>query len=132
MWREFKGFILRENVLALAVAVVLGAAVGKVVTAVVDDFIMPIVATVAPSGAWQKATLDVGPVKFGVGDFFSALLNFLIIGFVVWRISKAFIPPAPAPAGPITKPCPYCRLSVDPQATRCPHCTSDLGSVAAR
>lgn len=131
MWRDFKGFILRENVLALAIAVVLGAAVSKVVTAVVDDFIMPIVGVVAPSGAWQKATFDVGPVKFGVGDFFSALLNFLIIGFVVWRISKAFIPAAPSPPGPVTKPCPYCRLSVDPQATRCPHCTSDLGSTAA-
>ena len=128
MWREFKAFILRENVLSLAVAVVIGAAIGKVVTAVVDDFIMPIVGAVTPSGAWQKATFDVGPVKFGVGDFFSALLNFLIIGFVVWRISKAFIPPKPAPAGPISKPCPYCRMSVDPQATRCPHCTSELAA----
>jgi large conductance mechanosensitive channel len=124
MWREFKAFILRENVLALAVAVVLGAAVGKVVTAVVDDFVMPIVGAVTPGGAWQKATFDVGPVKFGVGDFLSALLNFLIIGFVVWRISKAFLPPPPA--GPITKPCPYCKMAVDPQASRCPHCTSDL------
>ena len=132
MWRDFKGFILRENVLALAIAVVLGAAVGKVVTAVVDDFIMPIVGVVAPGGAWQKATFDVGPVKFGVGDFFSVLLNFLIIGFVVWRISKAFIPAAPTPPGPVTKPCPYCRLSADPQATRCPHCTSDLSTATAR
>jgi len=131
MWREFKGFILRENVLALAIAVVIGAAIGKVVTAVVDDFIMPIVGVVAPSGAWQKATFDVGPVKFGVGDFLSALLNFLIIAFVVWRISKAFLPPATPPAGPIMKTCPYCRLSMDPQATRCPHCTSDLSGAAA-
>ena len=128
MWRDFKAFILRENVLALAVAVVLGAAVGKVVTAVVDDFVMPIVGAVTPSGSWQKATLDVGPIKFGVGDFLSVLLNFLIIGFVVWRISKAFVP-AP-PAGPITKPCPYCKMSIDPQASRCPHCTSDLGGAA--
>lgn len=128
MWREFKGFILRENVLALAVAVVIGAAIGKVVTAVVDDFIMPIVGAVTPGGEWQKATLDVGPIKFGVGDFLSALLNFLIIAFVVWRISKAFIPP-PA-AGPIMKTCPFCRMSVDPQATRCPHCTSELGGAA--
>jgi len=130
MWREFKGFILRENVLALAVAVVIGGAIGKVVTAVVDDFIMPIVGVVAPSGAWQKSTFDVGPVKFGVGDFASALLNFLIIGFVVWRISKAFLPPVPAPAGPIMKTCPYCRMTCDPQATRCPHCTSDLSAAA--
>jgi large conductance mechanosensitive channel len=130
MLREFKAFILKENVLALAIAVVLGAAFGKVVTAVVDDFVMPIVAAVTPGGSWQKATLDIGPVKFGVGDFLSVLLNFLIIGFVVWRISKAFVREK-APPGPLTKQCPYCRMNIDPEASRCPHCTSDLGAIAA-
>ena len=131
MWREFKSFILRENVLALAIAVVLGAATGKVVTAVVDDFIMPIVGVVAPAGAWKTMTVDVGPARFLVGDFLGALLNFVIIGFVVWRISKAFIPPAPAPAGPITRQCPYCMLNIDPQASRCPHCTSEVSAGVA-
>src|SRR2546430_16775410 len=107
MWREFKAFIMRENVLALAIAVVLGAAAGKVVTAVVDDFIMPIVGAVNPSGAWQTMTVDIGSVRFKLGDFMSVFLNFVIIGFVVWRISKAFLPKAPTPPGPITKPCPY-------------------------
>src|SRR5207247_2639835 len=105
-------------------------AAGKVVTAVVDDFIMPIVSAVTPSGAWQTMTVDIGSVRFKVGDFMSVLLNFVIIGFVVWRISKAFMPKAPTPPGPITKPCPYCRMSVDPQATRCPHCTSEIAAVA--
>ena len=131
MWREFKAFIMRENVLALAIAVVLGAAAGKVVTAVVEDFIMPIVSAVAPSGAWQNTTFDIGSVRFKVGDFMSVLLNFLIIGFVVWRISKVFIPKTPTPPGPITKPCPYCRMAVDPQALRCPHCTSQLEATPA-
>ncbi|MFN2603280.1 MAG: MscL family protein [Gemmatimonadaceae bacterium] len=130
MWREFKAFILRENVLALAIAVVLGAAAGKVVTAVVDDFIMPIVSTVTPSGAWQTMTVDIGSVRFKVGDFMSQFLNFLIIGFVVWRISKAFIAKAPVPAGPITKPCPFCKMAMDPEATRCPHCTSEIAPAA--
>ena len=129
MLREFKAFILKENVLALAIAVVLGAAFGKVVTAVVDDFVMPIVAALTPGGSWQKATFDVGSVKFGVGDFLSVLLNFLIVGFVVWRISKAFVREQPPPAGPLTKPCQYCRMSIDPEASRCPHCTSDLGAL---
>lgn len=129
MLREFKAFILKENVLALAIAVVLGAAFGKVVTAVVDDFVMPIVGAVTPGGSWQKATLDVGPVKFGVGDFLSVALNFVIVGFVVWRISKAFVREKEPPPGPLTKPCPYCRMSIDPEASRCPHCTSDLGSL---
>src|ERR1051326_4096752 len=126
MWREFQGFIMRENVLALAIAVVLGAAAGKVVTAVVDDFIMPIVSAVTPSGAWQTMTVAVGSVRFKVGDFMSQFLNFLIIGFVVWRISKAFLPKTPTPPGPITKPCPFCQIAVDPQALRCPPCTSHL------
>jgi len=129
MLREFKAFILKENVLALAIAVVLGAAFGKVVTAVVDDFVMPIVAAVTPGGTWRTATLDVGAVKFGVGDFLSVALNFLIVGFVVWRISKAFVREEPVPAGPLTKPCPYCRMNIDPEASRCPHCTSELGAL---
>jgi large conductance mechanosensitive channel len=128
MWREFKAFILTQNVLALAVAVVLGGAFGKVVTAVVEDFVMPIVSAATPSGSWQKATLDLGPLKFGIGDFASVLLNFLIIGFVIWRISKAFIRP-PAPTGPLTKPCPFCRMGIDPEALRCPHCTSELSGA---
>ena len=131
MWREFKAFIMRENVLALAIAVVLGTALGKVVTAVVEDFIMPIVSAVIPSGAWQTATVDIGSVRFKVGDFMSVLLNFVIIGFVVWRVSKAFIPKTPTPAGPITKPCPYCKMAIDPQALRCPHCTSQLEGTPA-
>jgi large conductance mechanosensitive channel len=130
--REFKAFILKENVLALAIAVVLGAAFGKVVTAIVDDLVMPIVSAVTPGGSWQKATFDIGPVKFGVGDFLSAFINFLIIGFVVWRLSKIFIRLAPTPPGPLTKPCPFCRISIDPEASRCPHCTSELGGGGVR
>ena len=128
MWREFKAFLIKQNALALAIAVVIGAALNKLVTALVDDFIMPIVGTVTPGGDWQKTTWNVGPVRFGVGDFLSALLNFLIIGFVAWRISKAFIRPEPA-ATADTKICPFCRMTVDVAATRCAHCTSELPDV---
>ena len=124
MWREFKAFIMKENVLSLALAVVIGAALNKLVTAVVDDFIMPIVAVATPSGNWQASTWDLGPVAFKVGDFASALLNFLIIGFVAWRISKAFV--KPAAAAPATKECGFCRMNIDALATRCAHCTSQL------
>ncbi|MEO7367801.1 MAG: large conductance mechanosensitive channel protein MscL [Gemmatimonadaceae bacterium] len=126
MWSEFKAFLVKENVIALAIAVVIGAALGKVVTGVVDDFIMPIIGAVTPSGSWQTATFDVGSVKFGVGNFASVLINFLIIAFVVWRISKAFIKPAPAGEAPSTKECPFCRMNVAAAATRCSHCTSQL------
>ncbi len=123
MFKEFKDFLLKQNVVALAIAVVVGTALNSLVKALVDDFIMPIIVAMGPGGDWQKATWDVGSVKFGIGDFFAAVINFIIIGFVAWRISKVFIKPeAVAPV----KPCPYCRMSMDPAATRCPHCTSQL------
>ena len=122
MLKDFKNFLMKENFAALAIAVVLGAAVGKVVQAIVDDFIMPIVGAVTPSGEWQKATWNVGSIQFGVGNFLSILLNFIIIAFVVWRISKLL--EKPAPAGP--RKCQFCRMDIDDAATRCPHCTSQL------
>ena len=123
MLRDFKAFLIKQNALALAIGVVIGAAMTKVVTAIVDDVIMPIVAVAQPNGSWQKATVDVGPFHFLAGDLANAVLNFLIIGFVVWRISKALIKPDPAAP---TRPCPFCRMTVDAAATRCPHCTSQL------
>lgn len=123
MLSEFRSFLIKQNVLALAIAVVIGTALNTLIKALVDDFIMPIVAAFIPGGEWQTATWDVGPVRFGVGDFLAALVNFIIIGFVAWRISKALIKPDPeAPK----KDCPYCRMTVDAAATRCAHCTSDL------
>lgn len=123
MWREFKAFLISANVLSLAIAVVIGAALAKVVSALVADFIMPIVAFATPGGDWRAATWNVGPVKFLVGDFVGVVIDFLIVGFIVWRISKAFIrAKAPAPV----RTCPYCRMAIDEAATRCPHCTSDL------
>ena len=124
MLRDFRNFLMKENFVALALAVVLGGAVGKVVQAVVDDFIMPIVGRITPSGEWQKATWDVGGMKFGVGDFLSVAINFIIIAFVIWRISKLL--ERPAPPAPATKDCPFCRMPMDAAATRCPHCTSQL------
>jgi large conductance mechanosensitive channel len=123
MLKEFKEFLLKQNVVALALAVVVGTALNTLVKAVVDDFIMPVVVAIGPGGDWQKATWTVGPVKFGVGDFIAAAVNFAIIAFVAWRISKIFIKPA---AETPRRTCPFCRMSVEPAATRCPYCTSQL------
>jgi large conductance mechanosensitive channel len=125
MFREFKDFLLKQNVVALAIAVVVGTALNALVKALVDDFIMPVVVAVGPGGDWQKATWSVGTVKFGVGDFLAAVINFIIIGFVAWRISKIFIKPAVSAA---TKNCPFCRMEMDAAATRCPHCTSQVAA----
>jgi len=124
MWREFKAFLIKENVLSLALAVVIGAALAKVVTALVTDIIMPIVTFAVPAGGWRTATWHVGSVVLSIGDFVGAIVDFLVIGFIVWRISKAFI--KPAAAGAPARTCPYCRMAIDTAATRCPHCTSDL------
>jgi large conductance mechanosensitive channel len=123
MLKEFKDFLLKQNVVALAIAVVVATALNTLVKALVDDFIMPIVAAIGPGGEWQKATWSVGSVKFGIGDFIAAAINFLIIGLVAWRISKIFVKPA---AEARKKNCAYCRMSIDAAAIRCPHCTSEL------
>lgn len=125
MVKEFKDFLLKQNIVALALAVIVGTALNTLVKALVDDFIMPIIAALAPGGEWQTATWNVGAIKFGVGDFLAALINFLIIGFVAWRISKIFLKPeAEVPM----KDCPYCRMSINAAATRCPNCTSQLAA----
>ena len=126
MMSEFKEFLLKQNVVALAIAVVVGTALNALVKALVDDFIMPVVAAIGPGGDWQKATWTVGTVKFGIGDFIAAVINFIIIGFVAWRISKIFIKPEAVAA---KRACPYCKMDVDPGASRCPHCTSQLAAA---
>jgi large conductance mechanosensitive channel len=124
--KEFKDFLLKQNVVALAIAVVIATALNTLVKALVDDFIMPIIVALGPGGDWQKATWSVGTVKFGIGDFLAAVINFLIIGFVAWRISRIFIKPA---ADAPKKTCPYCRMSMDAAATKCPYCTSQLSAA---
>lgn len=128
MWSDFKGFLLKQNVLSLAIAFVIGVALNAVVKAIVDDFVMPFIGAITPKGSWQTFVWQVGGVKFGVGDFLSAVLNFLVIGLVAWRLSK--LVPKP-PEGPATKTCPFCFASVDARAMRCPQCTSELTRAAA-
>ena len=128
MLRDFKEFLLKQNVIALAIAVIIGAALGTVVKSLVDDLIMPIVGLITPSGAWQDASLQLGRAKLLIGRFLAAVLNFIIVGLVVWRIAKAFLKPEVAPP---TIACPSCRMLIDPAATRCPHCTSPVGAAAA-
>src|SRR5512139_1097802 len=127
MWSEFKAFLLKANVVALALAVIVGGAAGALVTAMVNDFIMPIVGAVTPGGEWRTWTLDVGSMKFGVGDFVGVFLNFAIVSFVAWQLGKMFIKPEPAPPPPPpTKSCTYCLNTIPAAATRCGFCTSQL------
>jgi len=94
MWQEFKAFLVKDNVVGLAIAVIIALALNKLVGSIVDDLVMPVIALVTPSGGWQQWAL--GPLK--VGNFLAALLNFFVIGFVCWRIAKLFVKPAPQKA----------------------------------
>lgn len=95
MWKEFKAFLVKDNVIGLAIAVILGTTLNKLVGSVVDDLIMPIVSFVMPPNtSWQEFTIPPGNEKgIRLGAFIAALVNFFIIGFVCWRISKFFIKP---------------------------------------
>lgn len=129
VWSDFRAFLLKQNVVALAIAVVIGAALNEVVKAFVDDIIMPIVAVALPAGAWQTYKWQAGPFAFGIGHLAAAIINFLIVGLVAWRLAKLFIKPEPASATPATKVCQYCRMTIDATATRCAHCTSQLSAA---
>jgi large conductance mechanosensitive channel len=124
---EFRAFLLKQNIIALAIAVVVGTALNAVVQSVVDQIIMPFVGAATPGGAWREYKLHLGPVALGIGALASALLNFAIVGFVAWRISKLLIKAeAPAATPPPTQTCGFCYTTIDARATRCPSCTSQL------
>jgi large conductance mechanosensitive channel len=103
MWQDFKAFLIKDNVVGLAIAVIIGLALNTLVKSLVDDIIMPLVnlATAATGGEWQNWKIwltsnhtDGPAVK--VGSVLGNVLNFFVIGFVCWRISKIFVKPAPA------------------------------------
>jgi large conductance mechanosensitive channel len=98
MLGEFKEFLMKHGVIGLAVAVVIGGAVGKLVTALVNDLVMPIVGALTPSGDWRQATLTVGSIKFGVGDFAGSFIDFVIISLVIFLIVKNLVKEKPAKA----------------------------------
>jgi large conductance mechanosensitive channel len=134
MLSEFKAFLTKSNALALALGVIIGGATGKVVSAIVDDLIMPVISFVMPAGAWQDAQiilsqstdaagkLTVNAVKYG--HFLSAVVDFVLISFVVFFITKQFLK-APVLPDP-TKVCPECLESVPIAAKKCRACTSSL------
>ena len=86
--QEFMDFLQKYQVFGLAVAFVIGAAATKLVTAIVQDVIMPIVAVVTPQGNWQEAILPIGPIKFAAGDLVNNIIDFVIIALVIFVIVK--------------------------------------------
>jgi large conductance mechanosensitive channel len=134
MLQDFKKFLTETNALALAVGVIIGAATGKLVTAVVGDLLMPLISIVMPQGDWRESQLvlsqhadaagkmTVNAIKYG--DFLGTLIDFIVIAFVVFGITKLILP-KPAPAAP-TKICPECLEAVPESARKCRACASPL------
>ena len=149
--KEFKEFIMRGNVMDLAVGVIIGGAFGAIVTAFIDNMIMPFIGLLtggmdfsqqfivlkAPDGmeASQIKSIEqakeVGANVWGYGAFITAIINFLIIALIVFLMVKAVNKASnfrkkEEEAEPTTKVCPFCCSEIDIKATRCPHCTSEL------
>ena len=142
MWKEFRAFVLRGNVLELAIAVVLGAAFGRVVTSLVEDVLMPPIGLAMGGVDFKNLFIDLsgagyatlpeaqaaGAATVRYGVFLNTVVSFLVVALTVFllvrQINRFF--PSTAPAAPITRDCPFCLSPVPLNARRCAHCTSEL------
>ena len=147
MIKEFKEFIMRGNVLDLAVGIVIGAAFASVINSLVNDIIMPPIGYMlggvnfndlflsldGQEYASLAAAQEAGAATINYGLFINAIIVFLVVSFVIYLIVKAANRMQPAeeeaPADPTTKECPYCRSEIALAASRCPNCTSQLESA---
>ncbi|HNR80097.1 MAG TPA: large conductance mechanosensitive channel protein MscL [Mesotoga infera] len=147
MWKEFKKFISRGNVIDLAVGIIIGGAFQVIVRSLVDDIIMPILGLFTggidfsnlyinlSGGSYETlaAAKAAGAATINIGLFINAVINFLILAFVIFLIVRQINKirerqkKEEAPAAPTTKTCPFCHTSIPIEATRCPNCTSELG-----
>jgi len=144
MWKEFRDFITKGNLVQIAVAFIIGAAFGALVKSFVFDIIIPLIGkavgnvnfsdlyinlsgTAYPSA---QAARDAGAAAIYYGTFINVLINFLVIAFIMFLVVKAAArmeKPKEA-AAPTTKTCPYCKTEIPLDAVRCPHCTAELPS----
>jgi large conductance mechanosensitive channel len=143
MLNDFKAFVMRGNVLDLAVAVVVGSAFGKIVTSLVDDVLMPPLGLVLGQVDFREFFVDLSGRQFPTlaeaeaagapvlryGLFVNAIVNFVILAFAIFLVLRAvrrFFPSPPAPDG---RECPHCLSPIPLKATRCRHCSSEVAAV---
>lgn len=142
MVQEFKEFIMRGNVMDMAVGVIIGGAFQAIIKSLVDDVIMPIIGAITGGIDFTNmyvsldgntydsyaAAKEAGAAVLGYGAFITAVINFLLMAIVIFLvvkgINKMHKPKEEEPAA--TKMCPYCKSEIDKEATKCPHCTSAL------
>jgi len=144
MFNEFKTFITRGNVVDLAIGVIIGAAFGKIIASLVDDILMPPIGLLQGGVDFRNLFWTLGPLNFATLDeaqkagaatinyglFLGNIVHFLIVAFMIFLVVKQlnrYQRPAPATSGPDMKKCSFCHSSIDAAATRCAHCTSQLG-----
>lgn len=146
MIKEFKEFIMRGNVVDLAVGIIIGGAFGKIVSSLVNDVLMPPLGMVLGKLDFSnlfislngvvytslKAAKDAGAATLNYGMFINTVVDFLIVAFAIFilikQINKLKRQQDAAPTEPTTKECPYCISNISIKATRCPNCTSELGN----
>ena len=143
MVEEFKKFIMRGNVLDMAVGIIIGAAFGKIVSSLVDDIIMPPIGLImgkvdfsnlfinlssTPAATMAEAKAAGLPI-IAYGAFLNTVVNFLIVAFAIFVLIKQvnrIVPIKKEEDAPVPRLCPYCKMEIADDATRCPHCTSQL------
>ncbi len=137
MLKGFKQFLLKGNVVDLAVAVVMGAAFGAVVAAFVKDLLTPLIAALVGKPNFETLKVTVGASEFLYGDFLNALISFLLVAAAVYffvvvpmNAMLARMERGEAPAAPTTMKCPECLSEIPLEARRCAHCTSVLAGRA--
>jgi large conductance mechanosensitive channel len=137
MLTEFKQFILRGNVIDLAVAVVIGAAFGAIVTSLVENIITPLIGALGGQPDFSGLSFELNNSEIRYGAFLNALISFLIIAAVIFFavikpmnavMTRMRTEPTP---DPLTGKCPFCLSEVQVGATRCPFCTQEIAAVAA-
>jgi large conductance mechanosensitive channel len=145
MWKEFRNFAMRGNVIDLAIGVIIGAAFGKIVTSLVNDILMPPLGLllgkvdfsnlfVTLSGTHYNSLTDAkaaGAATLNYGIFINNCIDFLLVALAVFLLVKQvnrFLPKPEEPAPADAKECEYCKSSIPKAATRCPHCTSQLAA----
>jgi len=142
MLKEFKEFIMKGNVLDMAIGIIMGTAFGAIVKSLVDDIIMPPIGRLLGNINFAdlfinltgkaypslKAAKDAGAATINYGLFLNTVINFIIIAFVIFLLVRQVnrMRREPAPAAPTTKECQYCLSAIPIKATRCPNCTSQL------
>ena len=147
MWKEFREFAMRGNVVDLAIGVVIGAAFGKIVTSLVGDIVMPPLGLVLArvdfnnlfinlSGTHYASLAEAkaaGAPTINYGAFITNIIDFLIVAFVIFLVVRGInrLRREPAPPTPTTRTCPYCVTTIPLTATRCPACTSEIEATRA-